>query len=562
MPTDSDHETLIIQTVNTGFYQGFNPIVAMLAKAVILLIVAALVTMPDTSAVVLDRLKSGTLSVFAGWYIYLLAIFVVFNLVLVILPVSGKTVLGPDRSLPDHSTQSWLSMMFCAGIGIGILVFSVSEPISHSASNPDLLNGDLVPGSEANVVSALRFTYLHWGVSAWGCYAVIGLALGLSCHRHGQPMTMRSAVAVLFGKSLERAPGHIIDVIAILAIVSGITTTIVLGLEQICTGLSELTGSPFFADNAGNPPLTALLTALVIALSVAIASVVSGVDRGVKWTSQLGIILSFGVLVIFVTFGAGTRVFGIFADSSIAYLATLPQQIFTLYDPSASEVSAANRAWQENWTVFYWAWWIAFAPFVGLFLARISRGRTIREFILGAMLGPTAMCFIWFAGTGGTALLLEHDGIAAGRIADAEHAFRIYETVDVMLGPTFAAIVKVVLVFLFLVLIVASSTAAIVAIKSIGAAGSGFAETPFHSAMWAFVIAAMTGAVMAVGGVESIRDVMIVGALPFSVIMAAMLPAIVVMIRSETRTGRLDTRGALSGPRGAKARRLTEKPSQ
>ena len=341
---------------------------------------------------------------------------------------------------------------------------------------------------------------------------------------------MRSAVSPLFGKRLDGSIGHAIDIISILAIISGITTTIVLGLEQICSGLSVLTGSPFFADATGNPPLTALLTALVVSTSVAIASVVSGIERGVKWTSQIGIILAFGVLLVFVVFGGGMRVFSVVADGTLAYVRNLPTQITTLYDPATSNVTKAQRTWQGEWTIFYWAWWIAFAPFVGLFLARISRGRTIREFIIGAMLGPTAMCFVWFAGTGGSALLLELDGSADGSILSAEHAFRIYETVDVMLSPGMAIVLKAVLVFLFLVLIVASSTAAIIAIKSIGAAGGDFAETPSHSILWAFVIAAITGAVMAVGGVRSIRDFMIVGAVPFSLIMALMLISVLIMI--------------------------------
>ena len=272
------------------------------------------------------------------------------------------------------------------------------------------------------------------------------------------------------------------------------------------------------------------MTGLVVAISIAITSIISGVDRGVKWTSQLGILLAFGVLLVFVTYGAGLRVFGIVVDSTAAYLANLPTQILSLYDPSTSELGEKQRDWQGQWTIFYWAWWIAFAPFVGLFLARISRGRTIREFILGAMLGPTAMCFVWFSGTGGSALLMELEGLAGGRILAADHPFRIYETVELMLTPDFAAAIKAVLIALFLILIVASTTAAVIAIKSIGAAGSELAETPFHSVIWAIVIASITGAIMTVGGVESIRDVMIVGAVPFSFIMALMIPSVILMM--------------------------------
>ncbi len=521
---------LDIRTVDAGVYEGFNPVVAVATKFLIMVLVIFLIAMPEASGRVLAAMKNLTLAMFAGWYIYLMAAFVFFCLILVFLPVSGRIKLGHDDSVPDHSTPSWLAMMFCAGIGVGILVFSVSEPISHFTNNPDIIAGLVAPASEASVVSSLRFVFLHWGFSAWACYAVVGLALGLACHRFDQPPTMRSAVSPLFGKYLEGGFGHVIDIISILAIIAGITTTIVLGLEQISSGLSALTGNPFFADQAGNPPLAALLTTLVVSVSIAITSIISGVDRGVKWTSQLGILLAFGILVVFIVNGAGFRAIGIGVESTVAYFVNLPTQILTLYDPNGATAGIDQRGWQGEWTIFYWAWWIAFAPFVGLFLARISRGRTLREFILGAMLGPTAMCFVWFAGMGGSALLLELDGVAGGRIIAAEHAFRIYETVDLMLSPTFATVIKGVLTALFLILIVASTTAAVIAIKSIGAAGSNLAETPFHSILWAIVIAAITGAIMAVGGVSSIRDVMIVGAVPFSIIMAFMVPSIILMV--------------------------------
>ena len=334
---------------------------------------------------------------------------------------------------------------------------------------------------------------------------------------------MRSAVAPLFGELLEGPVGHVIDIISILAIIAGITATIVLGLEQICTGFSALTGVPFFADQAGNPPLTALLTAPIVAISIAIGSIVLGVDRGVKWISNFGLILAFGVLSTFALAGSGSWLFASLFEGITAYFQTLPLQTLTIYDASSNP---GQSDWQGEWTIFYWAWWIAFAPFVGLFLARISRGRTLREFILGAVLGPTFMCFLWFSVVGGSAILLELDGTAQGTISGAAHAFRIYETINLMFGSEFAVAMKVTIALLFLVLIIASSSAAIIAIKSIGAAGETLAETPVHSLMWAIVIAAITGAVMAVGGVESIRDVMIVSAVPFSGIMALMLVAV------------------------------------
>ena len=538
MSTSEDTLILNIRTVSQGLYTGFNPIVSMITKLIVIILVVALITHPTAASETLSELKKFTLAHFGGWYVYLMASFVGFCGLLLLLPISGRIKLGAPEDIPDHSTGSWLAMMFCSGIGVGILVFSVSEPISHLVTNPDIISGEITAQSYEGVPSSLRFVFLHWGFSAWACYALIGMALGLACHRQGQPLTMRSAVAPLFGTLLEGPVGHIIDIISILAIIAGVTTTIVLGLEQICTGLSALTGSAFFADQAGNPPLTALLTALIVAISIAIGSVVSGVDRGVKWISNFGLILAFGVLSTFALAGSGSWLFTTFFEGIMAYFQNLPSQILTIYDASTNQ---GQNDWQGEWTIFYWAWWIAFAPFVGLFLARISRGRTLREFILGAVLGPTFMCFLWFSVIGGSAILLELDGTAQGTIFGAAHAFRIYETINLMFGSEFANAMKIIIALLFLVLIVASSSAAIIAIKSIGAAGGTLAETPMHSMMWAFVIAAITGAVMAVGGVESIRDVMIVGAVPFSGIMALMLVAVTKTIFEEWREDRAET---------------------
>ncbi|MGP6086298.1 BCCT family transporter [Antarctobacter jejuensis] len=523
---------LRIRTVRTGIYKGFSPAVAMTAKSLVLFMVILLLFLPDTCAIVLETLTKFTLSRFAGWYVYLTAAFVLFIFVIACLPVSGRVRLGPDGERPSIGTTGWLAMMFCSGVGTGILVFSVSEPLSHFANNPEILSGEIAPGSRAAMISALRYVFLHWGLSAWCGYALTGLALGLACHRFGHPLTMRSVVSPLLGRKLEGPLGHVIDILAILAILTGIATTIVFALEQICTGLAELTGNPFFADALGNPTFAALLMTLVLAVAMTIASITSGLDRGVKWVSQIGILMAFVVMLIFAFFGVGTDAFGIFAQTSLGYVSALPAQVVTLYDPAASTVQAQQRIWQEGWTVFYWSWWIAFAPFVGLFLARVSRGRTVREFILGSVLCPTVMCFVWFSVTGGSAVSLELDGTAAGRLLTAEHAFRIYKTIDLIMPQVLAVPTKGALVLLFLILCVASSTAAIIAIKSIGAAGSALGETRLHSTLWAVVIAAVTGAVIAVGGLASCRNLMIMGALPFSMIMALMIPSVLMMLRT------------------------------
>mgnify|MGYP001821871342 CR=1 FL=1 len=520
---------LSIQTVQQGIYQGFNVIVALSAKCIVLALVAFLILAPEFSSLSIDWLTDLTLHWFAKWYNGLLSALLAFMAIIICLPVSGRVRLGPEGSRPEHGRTAWLAMVFCAGIGGGILAFSVSEPVSHFTNNPDIISGDVAAISRDAVISSLKYTYLHWGFSAWACYALVGLVLGLTCHRHGQPLTMRSSLAPLFGKRMEGAAGNLIDTISILAIVSGITTTITLGLEQICSGISEVTGSAYFASKAGDPTITGLLSVLVIAISVAIASLLTGVNRGVKWVSDIGILLAFGILIVFVISGSSSRTVGLLYEGTIEYLKLLPGQAI-LYDATLSPRSQMQRDWQNEWTLFYWAWWIAFAPFVGLFLTKISRGRTVREFLIGAVLAPTTMCFVWFAGIGGSALLLELDGIAGGSVLSAGHAFRIYEAMDHMLTPGMALALKSALVLLFLLLVVASTTAAIMAIKFIGCAGSDRSKAPVHTILWACVIAAFAAAVLAIGGVEAVRDMMIISALPFSGIMALMIISTVRML--------------------------------
>jgi choline-glycine betaine transporter len=317
---------LAIKTVTSGFYRGFNPVVSISAKVLVSCLVIGLIAFPTGSENMLAVLKRVTLQLFGVWYIYLLAAFPVLCFGLALLPASGRIVLGQPGDSPEHSTKSWLAMMFCAGIGVGILVFSVSEPISHLIQNPDIIDGTVAAMSP----DALSFVFLHWGFSAWGTYAVVGLGLGLACHRFGHPMTMRSALAQVFGRCLEGPIGHVVDIVAIMAVIAGMTTTIVLGVEQICSGLSALTGSPFFADNAGNPPLIALFTALVVAIAVTMASVISGVDRGVKWISNFGMLLTFAVLAIFLVFGSGFHLVEVFFRTSATYLSSLPKLALTV----------------------------------------------------------------------------------------------------------------------------------------------------------------------------------------------------------------------------------------
>ncbi|MEM9247828.1 MAG: BCCT family transporter [Pseudomonadota bacterium] len=451
--------------------------------------------------------------------------------------------------MPEIGTLAWLSMMFCAGIGAGILVYSVSEPLSHFSTNLEILSGRIVPRSQAAVGSAMRHAFLHWGLSAWACYAVAGLALGLAAHRFGQPLTMRSTIASVFGRRLAGVLGRGVDILSILAIVCGTATTVVLAMEQAFVGLAEITGLPAFSNGEGGVPVPSLLLALGLSVVCAVALIASGVNAGVRWVSHLGGLLATALLAAFVLLGAGAGILEIFVDGTLGYLAAFPAEAVTLYDATESGIAGAQRAWQETWTVFYWAWWISFAPFVGVFLARVSRGRTIREFILGAVLCPTIMCFFWFSATGGSALMPELDGHAGGALLATEHTRRVFRTIEMIAPDGVGELLKIAHTALLLILVVACVTAAVLMIALIAGAGQQATERGAHPAIWALVIAAVPGAVIVVGGTDAIRCLMIVGTLPFSGVLALMIPAILRMIWSDaTSVGACVWWLALGGP--------------
>jgi len=305
-------------------------------------------------------------------------------------------------------------MMFGAGIGVGMLTYSTAEPIFHFANNPDVIKGLSDPQDPNNVRNAYKWAMLHYGITPWACYGIVGMALGYFAYNRKQPLSFRSSLKPLFGKYLEGGLGHIVDIVAILATVIGVGVTIGYGVSQFASGVFNITGFEWISAGNGKPTLLAQLIALVVIISASVWSALSGVNKGIKWLSNINMGLSFFLLLFFAIFGATLFAFRQFFVTIWDYLLAIPVMSFTVWP------EGALSDWQGAWTIFYWAWWIAFAPFVGLFLARVSRGRSIREYVLGAMFIPAAMGLAWFVLVGGTAIDLELSGIAKGSIINAD----------------------------------------------------------------------------------------------------------------------------------------------
>ena len=300
--------------------------------------------------------------------------------------------------------------------------------------------------------------------------------------------------------------------------------TIGYGVSQFASGIYNITGADWMMTADGAPTLFAQLLALVIVMGASTLSALSGVGRGIKWLSNInmGLGLSLFLLAFFILFGATIFVMKAFFVGLWDYILALIPMSLTVWTADGSQHGEALAAWQGGWTIFYWAWWIAFAPFVGLFLARISRARSLREFVLGAMVVPAVMCFVWFAFAGGTAINLELEGIAGRAILDAGISSQLFETINVMLSPVLATAMSVVIVVLLLTFLVTSADSAVLIINTIAAAGDASQKHASHIIVWGSALTLVIGVLLIAGGLGAINTAMIIGALPFSLVMALM----------------------------------------
>lgn len=517
---------LPIRVSENGFYKGFTKDVTITAKILVGALIIWAVAFPDQAATVLSGINSVILATFNFWYVYVMAFFVAVCLVLALLPASGRLKLGHDEDVPEFSNFSWFSMMFGAGIGIGMLTFATAEPLYHWAKNPSTIQG-LTEGSTAeNVRAAYVWSFTHWGLAAWAAYAIVGLSLAYFAYRRDLPLTIRSALAPLFGTKLSGFTGHLVDVVAVVATVLGVAQTLGFGVEQFVSGLSRIGfGDWLFkttADGEQAMSTMAIVVSLLVIMGASTLSALSGVGKGIKWLSNINMGLSFFILAFFLVFGSTffglqALVLGIWD-----YLISIPGNILTVWSDDGTEAGAALAGWQGGWTIFYWAWWIAFAPFVGVFLARISKGRTVREYVLGAIVIPATMCFVWFAIVGGTAIELELSGEANGRIVGAGQSDQLFAMLAVMLSDTLAWVMSVIVVILLLTYLVTSADSAVLIINTINAAGDEGPKARPHILFWGVALALVVGGLVIAGGLGAIQTAMVIGALPFSVVMALM----------------------------------------
>ncbi|MBI0425092.1 BCCT family transporter [Psychrobacter sp. NG27] len=530
---------LPIKVATKGFYEGFNKDVTITAKILLGLLIVWAVIFPDNSTMILGSLNTFLLNHFSTWYILCVAFFLILALILAVVPRYGRLILGDTGDKPEFSNFSWFSMIFGAGIGVGMLTFATAEPMYHFANNPEVIQGLATASGADNVRYAYKWAFLHWGFSAWICYSLVGLSMAYFSFRRKLPLTIRSGLAPLFGQKLSGKLGNTIDIVAVIATILGVAQTLGFGVEQFVSSMYRVGLGEWLMNADGTSSTAAIIVALVVIVGIATLSALSGLGKGVKWLSNINMGLSLVLFAFFLIFGS--TFFGLqsFFLGVFDYVVALPQLLFTVWQPDGTVVGDTLATWQKDWSVFYWAWWIAFGPFVGVFFARISRGRSIRTYLFGTVILPALMCFIWFSMVGGTAIDLTLGGTDA--ISSVGQESQLLAMLDVMLSPGFAWVMAILVLVLLLTYLVTTLDSAILVINTINSGGNEGPKGRPHIIFWGVILALVVGVLLISGGLGAIKTAMVIGALPFSFVMVLMGISLVKAILYDTSPARLET---------------------
>jgi choline/carnitine/betaine transport len=488
----------------TGFGFDLHPQVFLAAGGLVLLFIVSTVIFREQSAAFFQRLLDGIGNTF-GWLYILAANFFVIVMVLIASSDYGKIRIGGPDALPEFSTFSWYAMLISAGMGIGLMFWSVAEPIFHYMSPSPMFDVAAETAQSAQV--ALGLTYYHWGIHPWGIYALVGLSLAFFAYNRGLPLTIRSIFYPLLGDRIYGFWGNIIDILSVLATLFGLATSLGLGVTQVASGLNYLFGSPTSTEFA------VLLIAVITGLAV--TSIATGLDKGVKMLSMANMYTAGAFMLFLLIVGPTVYIFKAFTQNLGFYIQNFPQLSFwveTFYGVEGSN-------WQNAWTIFYWGWWISWSPFVGMFIARISKGRTVREFILGVMIFPTLLSFLWMSSFGGSALWLQLTGtadIAAAVSRDVSTAlFVMLESFPFTKITSFIGIALVTIFF------VTSSDSGSLVVDHLTSGGKLDSPVP-QRIFWGVVEGVCAAALLMGGGLAALQSAAIATGLPFTIVLLIM----------------------------------------
>ncbi|OZI11857.1 glycine/betaine ABC transporter permease [Bacillaceae bacterium SAS-127] len=469
------------------------------AAALVLVAVIFGVVAPESFETVTANLQSFFTSTFGWYYLILVSVIVVFCLLLIFSPI-GAIKLGKPDDKPDYSTPTWFAMLFSAGMGIGLVFWGAAEPLSHFAKNPPLAEA----GSNAALKDSMRYAFFHWGIHAWAIYALVALALAYYKFRKDEPGLISATLTPILGRAARGPLGTIIDVIAVFATLVGVATTLGFGAAQINGGLSYLFGVPV--------NFNVQLIIIVVATILFIISAMSGLGKGIKILSNTNMALAVVLLVLMLIVGPTLLIFNMFTDTIGSYFQNLITMSFQI-----APLNEEHRSWINGWTIFYWAWWISWSPFVGIFIARVSKGRTIREFLIGTLLMPAIVSFFWFSVFGVSAMDLQMSGtVDLTKNATETVLFAVFN--EFPLAPVLS-IIAITLVGTFFI------TSADSATFVLGMQTTYGSLTPPNRVKLTWGIAQSLIAVVLLysGGLQALQNALIIAAFPFSFIMILMM---------------------------------------
>lgn len=435
---------------------------------------------------------------FSWYYLILVALIIVFCLFF-IFNSAGEIKLGKQDEKPEYSTVSWFAMLFSAGMGIGLVFWGAAEPLSHYMI-PPLATGETVEAYK----ESLKYTFFHWGIHAWAIYAIVAFALAYFQFRKGSPGLISATLKPIFGKSMDGFWGNVVDVLAVTATVIGVATTLGFGAKQINGGLAYLFGIPI------SFPIQ-LITVIIVTV-LFIISAWSGIGKGIKYLSNTNMVLAVILFLLVFVLGPTVLILNLFTESIGYYI-----RDFFLMSFRSAPLNETDREWINNWTVFYWAWWIAWSPFVGIFIARVSRGRTIREFLIGVTLVPAFVSFLWFSVFGTSSIEVQKKGmIDLSSFKTEEVLFAVFDQFP------WTIVLSVIAVALIVTFFITSADSATFVLGMQTTNGSLFPPNAVKIT-WGVAQSAVAIILLYSGGLDALQNILIIAALPFSFIIILMM---------------------------------------
>ncbi|PHM72585.1 choline BCCT transporter BetT [Xenorhabdus sp. KJ12.1] len=434
----------------------------------------------------------------ASWFYILAVALILLSVTYLGLSRYGNIKLGPDHAEPDFSYFSWFAMLFSAGMGIGLMFFGVAEPVMHYLSPPVG-----TPESIAAAKQAMQLTFFHWGLHAWAIYAIVALILAFFSYRHGLPLTLRSALYPIIGDKIYGPIGHTVDIFAVIGTVFGVATSLGYGVLQVNAGLNHLFGLPI------NETVQVILIIAITALAT--ISVVSGLDKGIRILSEVNLGLAVLLLVLVVALGPTVLLLKSFVENTGGYFSEIVSKTFNLY---AYEPKSSN--WLGGWTLLYWGWWLSWSPFVGMFIARVSRGRTIREFVTGVLFVPSGFTLMWMTAFGNSAIdLIANKGAKElATVVQTDVSLALFNFLEYFPLPMVLSFIAMVMVVMFFV---TSADSGAMVVDTLASGGAH--HTPvWQRIFWAGLMGVVAIALLVAGGLSALQTVTIASALPFSIV--------------------------------------------